>query len=70
MATSLLWFYGFSVLFGMSVAVLLRTALRYMMLAEASESERAPAQVMRTITNEYWADDWRNADGLGCCTVC
>jgi MFS family permease len=48
--TSLIWFYTFSVLFGFGIAVLLGAALRYMMLAEASESERAPAQAMLTIT--------------------
>lgn len=48
--TSLPWFYAFSVLFGLGIAVLLGAALRYMMLAEASESERAPAQAMLTIT--------------------
>lgn len=48
--TSLVWFYGFSVLFGFGIAVLLGASLRYMMLAEASESERAPAQAMLTIT--------------------
>ena len=41
-----LWIFGF----GMGIAVLLGAALRYMMLAEAIESERAPAQAMRTIT--------------------
>lgn len=48
--TSLVFFYAFSVLFGFGIAVLLGAALRYMMLAEASESERAPAQAMLTIT--------------------
>jgi predicted MFS family arabinose efflux permease len=48
--TSLVVFYTFSVLFGFGIAVLLGAALRYMMLAEASESERAPAQAMLTIT--------------------
>lgn len=48
--TSLVFFYAFSILFGFGIAVLLGAALRYMMLAEASESERAPAQAMLTIT--------------------
>lgn len=47
--TSMPWFYGFSVLFGLGIAVLLGAALRYMMLAEASPAERAPAQAMLTI---------------------
>lgn len=48
--TRIVWFYGFSIVFGLGIAVLLGAALRYMMLAEASESERAPAQALLTIT--------------------
>ncbi|MFZ9859421.1 MAG: MFS transporter [Roseiflexaceae bacterium] len=48
--TSLWWFYVFSILFGFGIAVLLGAALRYMMLAEASDAERAPAQALLTIT--------------------
>jgi MFS family permease len=48
--TSMVWFYGFSLFFGCGIAVLLGAALRYMMLAEADESARAPAQALLTIT--------------------
>ncbi|MFM2032872.1 MAG: hypothetical protein RLZZ297_1637 [Chloroflexota bacterium] len=48
--TSMVWFYVFSVLFGFGIAVLLGAALRYMMLGETSEAERAPAQALLTIT--------------------
>ncbi len=48
--TSMMWFYGFSILFGLGIAVLLGAALRYMMLGEATPAERAPAQAMLTIT--------------------
>jgi MFS family permease len=49
-ASSMLMFYVFSVLFGLGIAVLLGAALRYMMLGETAESERAPAQALLTIT--------------------
>jgi EmrB/QacA subfamily drug resistance transporter len=48
--SSMVVFYAFSVLFGFGIAVLLGAALRYMMLGETSESERAPAQALLTIT--------------------
>jgi MFS family permease len=49
-ATSMVMFYVFSVLFGLGIAVMLGAALRYMMLGETADTERAPAQALLTIT--------------------
>ncbi len=49
-ASSMAMFYLFSVLFGLGIAVMLGAALRYMMLGETADNERAPAQALLTIT--------------------
>jgi MFS family permease len=49
-ASSMAMFYVFSVLFGLGIAVMLGAALRYMMLGETTDTERAPAQALLTIT--------------------
>jgi EmrB/QacA subfamily drug resistance transporter len=49
LASSLVAFYIFSLLFGLGLAVLLGASLRYIMLNEAPASERASAQALLTL---------------------
>lgn len=49
LATSLVMFYGFSVLFGLGIGVLLGASLRYILLNEAPAAERGATQGVLTV---------------------